>query len=198
MKYGNIDIPSLVLYDDWAELFVTEAPEFYSALTKYQSSLTKMTEEETKEISKQVTEYQSTTQELESIKEKVKLLPEEEAVEFNNTIKEYEDKLKTLGTTLAQKNIELSLTSGYTEADLNKIKSARTVYLDQIKKLLEYISNGVKKEDRETQLYAFDVYNKLPVGVKERLILDVARHEDNGVNPSFLAKMEAVLRKSSN
>lgn len=198
MQYGNMEITSLTLYDDWAELFVSCAPSFYSVLTKYQLSLTKMTEEETKEISKKVTEYQKANRELESTKEKVKLLKEEEQDEFMQKIKEYEDTLNTLGEELAQKNIELSLTSGYSDEDLERIKEARSKYLIELEQLIEYIANGIKQDDRETQLYPYAEYKKLPVGVKERLISDVARHEDNGINPSFLVKLAAVLKKSTN
>ena len=198
MQYGNIEIKSLTLYDDWAELFVSSAPSFYSVLTKYQLSLTKMSEEETKEISHKVTEYQKANKELDETKEKVKLLKEEEQDEFLVQIKEYEETLEKLGYELAQKNIELSLTSGYTEQDLEKIKTARTAYLVELEQLLEFIANGIKQEDRETPLYSYSEYKKLPVGVKERLISDVARHEDNGINPSFLARLEAVLKKSTN
>lgn len=195
--YGHLTIEDLTLYGDWAELTLELMPKFYSTYNDYQLSLQKMTNEDVEIISKQAAQYAETSKKIEELEEKIKLLDESERGPFLLELEEYKKKNEAIGLELVKINAEKAISGGYSEQDLKKIKETREAYIKTRDDILKLISQGLTHPDRTTPLYNFEEYAKLSPGVKERLIIDVLRHEDNGINPFFLKKTEALFQKNS-
>jgi len=184
MKYGNIEIKSLVLYGGMEEQFANLSPLYAHACKAWEAAANGQSLEDIQALGSIYEEYEEWRIKAEGLEKNQDRSPEQQA--------EYE-KAMTEATKLALKITKgTSVVAGLNQDQKERLASKRQELLDLMNQIIGIIANGLRKKDLETKVASLEDFMSLREPVKKRLIYDVSAEPENGQPLGFTQRLGEI------
>jgi len=184
MKYGNIEIKSLVLYGGMEELFTNLSPIYAHAYKAWEASANGQSLEDMQALGSIYEEYEEWRVKAEELSKTEDRSAEQQA--------EY-DKAMQEATKLALKITKgTSSVAGLNQEQKERLAEKRQEMLDLLNQLIGIIASGLRREDLESKVASLDEFLALREPVKKRLIYDVSMEPENGQPLGFTQRLGEV------
>lgn len=183
MKYEHIELPSLVLYGNYEEEFITLLPRYLNAHNAWIATSKGMTVEEFQKLTRSYAEYDAINKQYEE-------LPDTE--ENKEQRAELEAKSMKLALNMAQNAITTAEQVGLSDEQLELVDKKRKEFTDIRRKMIIIIANGLRKENLKDPIVSEDELLSLRTPTQEVLIYDVGSDPENNLPGDFLKRLGAL------
>jgi len=185
MKYGNIDIPSLVLYGGMEEQFTNLSPLYAHAVKAWEMAANGQSLEDIQALGSIYEEYEEWRIKAEELEKTTDRSPEQQV--------EYE-KSMTQATKLALKITKNTnnVSAGLNNEQKERLATKRKEAVGLMNQMIGFIANGLRDLDLETKIATLEDFMNLREPVKKRLIYDVSAEPENGQPLGFTQRLGEV------